>query len=352
LGVSSELLIAGDVLRRFDSNHGKFSVIVAGAAFGRASYSTAIAELQVGSGARVLDLTATTDVDADLFTDLVNTWRCSSGQISHIAVMLPFERWAVLRRGATPARLALAVLGVDLKLFYEEQGRFAPLLWLEGGFIRHNVEKVLRNLETATPLETWPIVIDAVAELVRGETSPPEAGHHLAVVAGLAYRGNDPRLCEPIAREALTLVGAAASPARALALRVLACSLLAQGHDDEAGLLLELAIDTAELCRCPRELAAALCHDGRRQTTRGDLSAARQRFERALATLESHQVGSELTAVAHHGLAVVALREGLLVEAECHAEQALRRWRDPEGFLAAETRGVLAVVREHLPPSN
>jgi hypothetical protein len=319
-------------LTLLDGFNGRFSLLIAGPMFGAHAFSRAFHAMQT-TGVKILDVTAASAdaVGVDFFEELARAWCAPVGCVPRVAVVLPFDRWTLLRETVAPCSVALARMGTELVLFYQEQGSLALAQWLTDGGIRHDVERAVRSLlhDSWTPRAAWPQVVAAAADLVRREAPPEHIPRLLACLSAIALGCGDPQIAEPLAHDALVRAGAKSSAPRALALRTLGSIRIAQGRGEEGIHVLELAVETAERCHDRVALAAALCHLGVYKLAADDNCAAENCFRRAIEIGEHGRLDSDIPGVAHHGLAMALLRRGLDQSAAIHAAKARAARLDP-----------------------
>jgi hypothetical protein len=352
--IPESLSIPAPDLTQLEGFNGRFSLLIAGPLFGAHVFPHACAAMQ-SNGSKIVDLTAATvgAVGHQFFAAVAQTWSAPASRVPRIAVVLSFDRWAVARETAKPCIAALAEHGVEMVLFYQEQGSLALAQWLIDGVVRHDVELAIRTLlrDSWIPTGTWPMVVAAAAELVYREVRPEHVPRLLSCLSGIALSCGDALIAEPLARDAVIRAGMVPSPLRALALRTLGATLIQLGHDGDGIHLLELAVATADLCDAPPELAAALCHCGMYHIAHGNNETAEHRFRRAVEVAERSKVGGDTPGVAHHGLALALLRRGDDGAAAIHAARARAARRDPHPFAELD-RALLAELQARRDRAN
>ena len=323
---------------------GVFSLVSVNTEFARRDYAVVFARLQVTPGPKLLDLSAARTISSDLFRALATSWTAVPGTVCQLGIVLTFDHWAMFRNLAVIDLARLAPRGVAAELFYDQQAYGAGLLcWFTDGEIVHNVAAVVGSLLARRPSSpTWPVVLDAVSELLHRHARAEEAAELFVEAAQIALACGAPERATAFAREALQRA-VAESAVRCRALRALGVALMSQGQPIVGVLLLDDAIDMAATVGEPVEGATALCHVGVHALNRGDLARAESSFRRAIDLL-SPGGQPDLLATLHHNLALV-LQTQESADAVLHATAALALRTDKDSIGAHEDRELLEQLR-------
>lgn len=317
--------------------------------FGRRHYAAVAAMLQMVPGAKVLDLRAARMISGDLFAAIASGWHIPTRTVPRLAIVMTFDHWAVFRDQARADFVKLHARGVAAEVFYEQQARTTELItWFGRGAVTHDVATVVRALRTRwRPTPVWPLVLDALSELLRAHAPPDAAPALFADAAHVALSCGGPDKATTFAREALVYMPDGPSVTRCKALRALGVALIAQGEPAVGLHHLDQAIAIAVAIGATAEAASALGYVGRAALDRGDSAAAEASLRRAVDWL-SPIAQPELAATLHHYLAVALLAQGC-EDAAHHATIALTLRPDPLSAGAREDRELLRRIREHRP---
>jgi tetratricopeptide (TPR) repeat protein len=326
----------------------RFWIIRAEPEFRPRDYASTFAALQLPWSAKLFDLTPARLISADLFDQLAAAWTAPPDVVPRLGILLSFERWVMLRETIAVALQPLAVRGVRVGIFYDEQAWGGGLAtWFSHGELVHNVPAVIDTLAHRWhPSSLWPLVIDTLALLARTYTATAELPALLTEIAGLALSCGGAVQATTLAREALYhLPEMPPSATRGKALRELGAALIGRGQIAAGVAHLDEAIAVAAEIQDPRLGASALAQSGLCALNHGDYPNAEWRFRAAIVLLSPSPWQPHLLAQAHHSLAVALMHQGS-DEAEHHAVTALELRLDPQSHLAEEDRILLSRLRD------
>src|SRR5258708_3993385 len=223
---------SADLAATYDSD--RFLIFVVPPGFHPQLYPVMCELLQTPRHSKLLDLTPLNAISLDLFEAVARAWTAPPGSVPRLGFVLPFDRWAVLHDLAAVALEPVVAQGVEIAILYEQQARGDYLRsWFAHGRIRHDVPAVVESLlRHWNPGPSWPLVIDAVLELVRGHAFTPDLPALLVDTAELVLSCGSAVQAEALASEALYYLPEAPSAGRANALRQPGAALLARGQHD------------------------------------------------------------------------------------------------------------------------
>jgi tetratricopeptide (TPR) repeat protein len=330
------------------SEPGLFSLVTVHARFHPRLYAATFAALQVPMISKLLDLTRARVLGPDLFERLAAAWTAPPGTVPRLGIVLPFERWVMLRDDVFAALRPLAARGVHVAVLYEEQATGPQLAaWFSRGVLVHNLPAVIATLthrSSTSPLS--PVVLDTLTGLLREATPEAALPPLLTDVASLALSCGGAEQAATLAREALDRLPELPSATRSQALRSWGAALLGLGQTAAGLALLDRAIAMAADVQSAAIGASALCQSGLYALHHGDLGDAERRFREAIALLSPPADRPHLLALAHHNLAVVLMHQGRAA-AEYHAKAALALRPDPSSDLAKQDRLLLTRLRDN-----
>jgi tetratricopeptide (TPR) repeat protein len=325
----------------------RFSIVQVGPDFSPRDYANTFTALQLPPSGKVLDLVPARLLCADVFERLAAAWTAAPTAVSRLGIVLSFERWVVLRGAALASLQPLAARGLRLEVFYAEQAAAGHLAeWFAHDRVVHDVRAAIATLAARWhPSPSWPMVINALARLVRAYTAADELPVLLTRIAALALSCGGAVEGATLAREALFYLPESASATRSQALRELGTALICQEQTVAGLAYLDEAFAVAAEAEAPDIGASALCHSGLCALNHGDYPGAERRFRRATELLSPPVRRPHLLALAHYNLAVALMHRRQLDAAEYHAQTALALRPDQESHLAEEDRILLVTLR-------
>ena len=327
-----------------------FVRVVAEPEFGESQYADKFAELQREPGAKLLDLRGVRTVQLALFKHLAQSWCVGRSVVTHLGILLDYERWVRFHAVGGSRLRALGRRGVEVEIFYEQQFPQAVSAWFAGRGVEHPLLTVLVWLRTEwRPGVDWTSVLDMTAMLIEAfghRSMVPGQLLQLAAVAlsKRAVDGAGPAITH--IRAALSSLGDAPSRMQCRALRLLGCALQRHGDMEAALAQLEAAIGIAARIGDRIEAATAQADVVAYALRHGDAARAEARCRVALALLTADDDVPHLHASLRHKLAL-ALHEQRknLDEAEQQAAHALALRGDSQSRLAIADRELLARIR-------
>src|SRR5262249_9794182 len=160
---------------------------------------------------------------------LARSWHAPRGAVTHLAIVLRYERWAVLHEVGARRLRALAERGVEVAIFYEQQMPDVEQWFVSGRVVHDHLDAVLARLQkqslvSRTWWPSWSAVLDFTALLVRRFAARDQIADLLIELAAVAQALGDTdgaTNATKYAEAALHEIGDAPCAARCRALRVL-----------------------------------------------------------------------------------------------------------------------------------
>jgi hypothetical protein len=122
------------------SEPGLFSLVTVDAEFHPRLYAATFAALQVPRISKLLALTRARVVWPDLFQCLAAAWTAPPRTVPRLGIVLPFERWVMLRDAALASLRPLAPRGVLVEVLYQEQAAGPQIAaWFSRGLLVHKI---------------------------------------------------------------------------------------------------------------------------------------------------------------------------------------------------------------------
>lgn len=150
----------------------------------------AIAKVARLPGSKIIDCTVLANVPMNLCEIFTSNWDAPSGAVPRLAIVTQIDAWSVVRIIANRAIAPLRERGCEMRLFYAAQLSPGHIhRWVSDGTEPpHELAATLEDLDGVWQGTAYAsMVIDAVLELIRADTTPARAWY-LKTLANVARK--------------------------------------------------------------------------------------------------------------------------------------------------------------------